>query len=66
MSSHCGFESSVAPPPQFLFPLSRTGMIRVVGTDAYSFVVHGIEIEGDNQTGMDVQFPWELYPQVRR
>jgi formylglycine-generating enzyme required for sulfatase activity len=34
------------------------GMIRVPG-GAYRFEVNGIEIEGENQIGVDVQYPWE-------
>jgi formylglycine-generating enzyme required for sulfatase activity len=34
------------------------GMIRIDGGD-YLFVVEGIEIEGSNDIGVDVQYPWE-------
>jgi formylglycine-generating enzyme required for sulfatase activity len=37
------------------------GMIRIEGAD-YLFVVHGIEIEGNNDVGVDVQYPWEDSP----
>jgi iron(II)-dependent oxidoreductase len=34
------------------------GMIRIPGGD-YDFQVRGIEIEGGNDPGVDVQYPWE-------
>ncbi|MDQ6677671.1 MAG: formylglycine-generating enzyme family protein [Acidobacteriota bacterium] len=34
------------------------GMIRIPASD-FLFVVSGIEIEGENQIGVDVQYPWE-------
>jgi formylglycine-generating enzyme required for sulfatase activity len=37
------------------------GMIRINGGD-YLFVVKGIEIEGTNDVGVDVQYPWEISP----
>jgi formylglycine-generating enzyme required for sulfatase activity len=37
------------------------GMIRIPGSD-YSFEVSGIEIEGENQIGVDVEYPWENSP----
>jgi gamma-glutamyl hercynylcysteine S-oxide synthase len=33
-------------------------MVRIAGGD-YLFEVHGIEIEGSDDIGVDVQFPWE-------
>ncbi len=36
-------------------------MIRIDGGD-YLFVVEGIEIEGSNDIGVDVQYPWEISP----
>ena len=38
-------------------------MVRISGGD-YTFRVHGIEIEGSNDVGVDVQYPWE--PKARR
>jgi len=38
-----------SPPP---------GMLRIPGGD-YDFQVRGIEIEGGNDPGVDVQYPWE-------
>ena len=34
------------------------GMVRIAATD-YDFQVRGIEIEGGNDPGVDVQYPWE-------
>jgi iron(II)-dependent oxidoreductase len=52
--------------PQTLveIPATRTaqsppdGMVRIPGGD-YDFQVSGIEIEGGNDPGVDVQYPWE-------
>src|SRR5579863_6752759 len=38
-----------------------SGMARVDGGE-YLFVVEGIEIEGSNDVGVDVQYPWEISP----
>ncbi|MCC7496302.1 MAG: SUMF1/EgtB/PvdO family nonheme iron enzyme [Bryobacterales bacterium] len=35
------------------------GMVRIPGARAWLFRVSGIEIEGSNQSGVDVQYPWE-------
>jgi formylglycine-generating enzyme required for sulfatase activity len=37
------------------------GMIRIDGSD-YTFTVQGIEIEGSNDIGVDIQYPWEDSP----
>ena len=37
------------------------GMLKVAGA-AYNFEVAGIEIEGMNEVGVDVQYPWEDSP----
>jgi formylglycine-generating enzyme required for sulfatase activity len=37
------------------------GMVRVDGGD-YLFRVQGIEIEGSDDIGVDVQYPWEISP----
>jgi formylglycine-generating enzyme required for sulfatase activity len=37
------------------------GMIKIPGAD-FEFRVHGIEIEGMNEEGTDVQYPWESSP----
>ena len=36
-------------------------MMRIPG-GSYDFEVHGIEIEGGNDPGVDVQYPWEDAP----
>ena len=45
-------------PPAHAAP---EGMIRIEGA-SYLFVVQGIEIEGSNDIGVDVQYPWEDSP----
>jgi iron(II)-dependent oxidoreductase len=47
-------------------PTERTstvpaGMVRIPGGN-FDFRVSGIEIEGDNEVGVDVQYPWEDSP----
>ena len=37
-------------------------MVKIPGTKDYVFQVHGIEIEGENGAGVDVQYPWEDSP----
>jgi iron(II)-dependent oxidoreductase len=52
--------------PQQLVPIERTkpvakapaGMIEIPAGD-FDFAVHGIEIEGETNEGLDVQYPWE-------
>jgi len=38
-----------------------TGMVKIPGSD-FLFKVHGIEIEGFDDIGVDVQYPWEDSP----
>ncbi len=40
---------------------SHEGM-RAVAGGTFNFVVRGVEIEGDNDIGVDVQYPWEDSP----
>jgi iron(II)-dependent oxidoreductase len=55
--------------PQTLSPPAKThtssalaaGMI-AIPADTFRFQVNGIEIEGDNRPGVDVQYPWEAVP----
>lgn len=47
--------------PTKLATASPSGMVTVPAAN-YSFVVKGIEIEGDDGHGVDVQFPWETKP----
>lgn len=42
-------------------PTAPEGMVKVPGGD-YLFKVNGIEIEGFNDIGVDVQYPWEDTP----
>ena len=42
-------------------PSAQDGMMRIAGGD-YVFKVEGIEIEGSNDIGVDVQYPWEDMP----
>ena len=35
-----------------------SGMVMIPGGE-YNFQVHGIEIEGGNDSGVDIQYPWE-------
>jgi len=57
------------PVPQKMVEIAATnpaasapaGMIRIPETD-YDFQVRGIEIEGGNDPGVDVQYPWEDVP----
>jgi formylglycine-generating enzyme required for sulfatase activity len=37
-------------------------MVEIPANQAYSFVVSGVEIEGGNDAGVDVQYPWEDSP----
>jgi iron(II)-dependent oxidoreductase len=55
--------------PQSIVPIARTkppsgspaGMVRIAGAE-FVFDVQGIEIEGSNDPGVDVQYPWEDSP----
>jgi len=38
------------------------GQVYVPGAK-YNFVANGVEIEGGKNSGVDVQYPWETYPQ---
>jgi len=40
---------------------SHTGMIPISG-GTFNFIVNGVEIEGENWIGLDVQYPWEDSP----
>jgi formylglycine-generating enzyme required for sulfatase activity len=53
------------PLPQHIIPIQRvksssTGSERIrIPAGEYVFRVHGVEIEGGNDAGVDVQYPWE-------
>jgi iron(II)-dependent oxidoreductase len=51
----------VTIPAAKLVAGTSAGMIRVPAAD-YLFKVRGIEIEGGNDIGVDVQYPWEDMP----
>jgi gamma-glutamyl hercynylcysteine S-oxide synthase len=38
------------------------GMVKIPAASAYRFAVEGIEIEGGDDVGVDVQYPWEDSP----
>ena len=54
-------QGMVAIPPTRPSPTVPAGMVRIPGSD-YDFQVSGIEIEGGNDPGVDVQYPWEDMP----
>jgi formylglycine-generating enzyme required for sulfatase activity len=41
---------------------SAEGMVKIPAASDYLFEVHGVEIEGDNDAGVDVQYPWDPTP----
>jgi gamma-glutamyl hercynylcysteine S-oxide synthase len=57
------------PLPQQMIPIAKVkpptgpprGMIKIPGAD-FDFRVSGIEIEGSDDIGVDVQYPWEDSP----
>jgi gamma-glutamyl hercynylcysteine S-oxide synthase len=52
----------VVEVPRTTIPIAAPrGMIRIPGVE-YFFKVRGIEIEGTNDEGVDVQYPWEDSP----
>ena len=56
-------QQMVANAPVHLTAPAPEGMIRIPAGD-YEFEVHGVEVEGMNDEGTDVQYPWE--PSARR
>ena len=56
--------------PQQIVPIEATGraaqtpegMVKIPAADAYRFEVHGVEIEGGDDIGVDVQYPGEDSP----
>lgn len=63
------FSKSFVPVPQTIVEIPRTppvprapeGMIAIPAAD-FDFSVRGIEIEGGDDPGVDVQYPWEDIP----
>ncbi|MDR3738503.1 MAG: SUMF1/EgtB/PvdO family nonheme iron enzyme [Terracidiphilus sp.] len=51
-------QSLVEIPPTIPASSAPAGMVRIGAAD-YLFTVQGIEIEGSNDMGIDVQYPWE-------
>ena len=37
-------------------------MVKIPAISNFNFEVGGIEVEGDNDIGTDVQYPWENAP----
>jgi formylglycine-generating enzyme required for sulfatase activity len=64
-----GYSAEWKPLPQTLVPISQTrqantapaGMVAIPAA-SYDFHVSGVEIEGANDEGVDVQYPWEPTP----
>ncbi|QNI33170.1 formylglycine-generating enzyme family protein [Alloacidobacterium dinghuense] len=64
-----GYSHEWKPLPQHLVEIPKTepaatapeGMVKIPAAD-YVFKVEGIEIEGFNDAGVDVQYPWEDIP----
>jgi formylglycine-generating enzyme required for sulfatase activity len=54
-------QALVAIPATTPAATAPDGMVRIQGGN-YLFVVRGIEIEGSNDLGVDVQYPWEDSP----
>jgi formylglycine-generating enzyme required for sulfatase activity len=54
-------QTMVEIPPTKAADSPPEGMVRIPAGD-YDFVVRGIEIEGGNDAGVDVQYPWEDAP----
>ena len=54
-------QTLVEIPPTPAADAPPEGMVRIPAGD-YDFVVRGIEIEGGNDAGVDVQYPWEDAP----
>jgi iron(II)-dependent oxidoreductase len=53
----------VSIPPTKAVAATPDGMVRIPDAD-FTFQVNGVEVEGDNDVGVDVEYPWE--PSARR
>lgn len=54
-------QTMVETAPTKLAAVAPAGMVRIPGSE-FHFRVSGIEIEGGNDPGVDVQYPWEDVP----
>lgn len=50
---------TMQPNPRTAPAASAPEGMRAIPAATYQFEVHGLEVEGINQQGVDVQFPWE-------
>ena len=55
-------QTLVRIPPTAPAASAPAGMIAIPGNAAWQFEVRGIEIEGGDDIGVDVQYPWEDSP----
>jgi iron(II)-dependent oxidoreductase len=55
-------QTLVAMAPTTLYTAPPAGMVPIPAGQ-FAFVVNGVEIEGDDAHGVDVQYPWESHPQ---
>ena len=55
-------QKRVAIPATVLATMAPAGTVHVPKNAAWKFVVNGVEIEGDDGHGVDVQYEWEAHP----
>jgi iron(II)-dependent oxidoreductase len=53
-------QSLVPIPPSPPTTSQPAGTVHLPANAAFTFVTKGLEIEGDDAHGVDVQFPWEV------
>ena len=51
----------IAIPPALVTPEMKLAMVLIPGGE-FQFTVHGMEVAGGSQEGVDVQYPWEDSP----